>query len=197
MGWSCSWIAVRGKEPDILLNALGLHLSSEREAFPEARWTAANLPGGWFLVFRADHCEPPTFKGSVLTTVSADCELIHSSVEEHVMVCSTAYWRHGEKVWEIVHDAQKGIYDLQSSGDLPMSFENIRTKFISEQEAERGEKADVDHVFEIPLQVGVELTGFRHDHDYPTDEVNPFQVLMADAREQSAASGKKPWWRLW
>jgi hypothetical protein len=197
MGWSCSWIAVRGKESDKLLDELRMQRSSEREAFPESRWTAANLPGGWFLVFRSDQCEPPTFEGSTLSGVSANCELIHSSVEEHVMFCSTAYWRHGQKVFEIVHDAQKGIYDLQSSGDLPATFANVRTKFFSEQAVEGGEKANVDLIFEIPLQIGVEFTGFRHDHDYPTDEETPFRVLVADATQASASCVKKPWWRLW
>ena len=197
MGWSCSWIAVRGKEPEILLTELGMHRSSEREEFPESRWTAANLPGSWFLVFRSDHCEPPTFNGSALKGLSKDCELIHSSVEEHVMFCSTAYWKHGQKVFEIVHDAQKSIYDLQASGETPTTLVNIRTKFFSDQEAEGGEKANVDLIFEIPLQIGVEFTGFRHDHDYPRDEANPFQVLVADASDAPSSSARKPWWRLW
>lgn len=195
MGWSCSWVAVRGKEPDTLLTALGLRLSGDREEIPESPWTCANLPGGWFLVFRSDHCEPENFKDAALKALSMDCELLRSSVEEHVMFCSTSYWARGNKVWEIAHDAQKGMHHLQSSGEPPPSFPGIRTKYFSEQEAEGGEKADVDLIFEIPLQVGVEFAGFRHDHDYPTAEENPFHVLVSNAIEAPIRGGKKPWWR--
>lgn len=193
MGWSCSWIAVRGKEPAALLTSLGMHLSQEREEFPESPWTAASLRAGWFLVFCSNHCDPARFKSPALADLSADCELVHSSVEEHVMFSSTAYWRHGKQVWQIVHDAQKEIYHLHTSGDLPAYFFHIRPQLFAEQEAEGGATADVDLIFDIPLQVGAELTGFRHDHACPADEADPYQVVLLDER----SPGAKPWWKVW
>jgi hypothetical protein len=191
MGWSCSWIAVRGQEPDALLNTLGLQRTGELQEIPESRWSAATLPDGWFLVFCAKHCEPKAFKEAALAVLAAGCELVHSSVEEHVMFSSSAYWQEGRKVWEIVHDAQEGVDHLQASGELPPYFAAIRTRYFSELEAAGGDQNEVDYIFEVPLEVGAALTRFRHDLDYPTDDPEPFETL------RSTPGAKKPWWKIW
>lgn len=112
------------------------------------------------------------------------------------MYSSTSYWQHGSKVWSVAHDYQKGLYDLQSTGQLPVSFDGIRESYFSSQRVEGGEKADVDLIFEIPLQMGVELTGFRHDES-EADEESPYEVLAFVAKAGPASTGKKPWWRPW
>ncbi len=59
MGWSCSWVAIRGKDPGSVLARLGLRPSANREEIPEAPWTGAVLPNGWYLVFCSARCDPP------------------------------------------------------------------------------------------------------------------------------------------
>lgn len=197
MGWDCSWIAVRGKSPDVLLDALGKRLSDDREETPESPWTMADLSGGWRVVFRNGDCAPRLFADPALEALSKGCELVHSSVEEHVMFCSTAFWQDGVPVWAIVHDAQKGIFHLVTSGNLPSEFEEIRGKNFSDQQAEGGEDADVDLIFEIPLEMGRLYTGFRHDYDYPTEADEPFYVLM-DLKDRSGREReKRTRWRFW
>jgi hypothetical protein len=180
-----------------VLADLGLLRTGNCEEFPESRWTAANLAAEWLLIFRSDHCAPPEFREPVLAALSAGCELIHSAVEEHVMFCSTSFWSEGVKIWEIVHDAQKGTFHLQSSGDVPQNFENIRERYFSEQEREGGEEADVDLIFEIPLEVGLAFTSFRHDQEFATEEKKPFEVLVREKHKSLVSYVRKPWWRWW
>ena len=196
MGWSCSWIAVHGKPTEILLRELGLRPSGTRQRRPEAVWSGALLPNGWYLVFSSRDCEPAQFADNALATLSGGCQLVAASVEEHVMFCSSAYWKDGRREWSIVHDGQRGMYDLAADGSPPASYSSIRATYLAQQDAEGGTKTDVDLVFEIPLQVGVEVTTFRHDHDFPGAEPIPFEVLEED-RVTESPTGKKPWWRVW
>lgn len=196
MGWSCSWIAVRSKSESSLFSTLGMQRTGRQEEMPESPWTVTVLPYGWTLVFCSNHCSPSAFKDSSLETISIDCELVCSSVEEHVMFSSTSYWRNGSKVWSVTHDNQNGLYDLQSSGQLPTSFDGIRENYFTSQRTEGGEKAGVDLIFDIPLHIGVELTGFRHDES-AADEESPYEVLAFIDEAGSALTNKKPWWRLW
>ena len=196
MGWSCSWIAVRGKPQTALLPELGLRPSGRYRTEPEEPWSGAPLPNSWYLVFSNRDCEPRQFKPSALAMLSRDCELVASAVEEHVMFCSSAYWNKGTREWSIVHDAQEGIYHLAVDGSPPASYSSIRDRYYAQQDAEGGTTADVDLVFEIPLVVGVEVTGFRHDDKFPGAEPTPFEALGIDGTTE-ASTRKKSWWRVW
>jgi hypothetical protein len=198
MGWSCSWVAVRGKNPETILSDFALVRTGELWEMPEGDWSCTSLPNGWFILFAVRDCEPKEFKPEALVLLSTECEVVASAVEEHVMFCSSSYWSNGKNVWSVVHDAQQGIYHLKSSGEVPKSFNAIQTTCREKQEAEGGEKAEVDYMFDVPLALGAELTGFRHDYDYPTTEEKPFEVLhFSSTRIKEDASANKPWWKIW
>jgi hypothetical protein len=50
-------------------------------------------------------------------------------------------------------------------GDVPEVFHTIRKEMEEVQQAEGGDNADVDYLFEIPLKVAQSLVGFKHDED--------------------------------
>ncbi|TIL82515.1 MAG: hypothetical protein E5Y89_04795 [Mesorhizobium sp.] len=72
-------------------------------------------------------------------------------------------WSAGKNVWRVWHSGDKEVSDLQTTGDLPASFETLRQRAFSQQDKE----GDVDYVFDIPLDLAAELTGFRHDEGAP------------------------------
>ena len=146
------------------------------------------LEGGWYLVI-GNRCDHRVIAPSLLEVISQAHDLVACSVEEHVMFSSAAGWRNGECEWSIVHDASNGIADLQATGEPPSSYETYKTERLAEQEANGGESSDVDYVFEIPLDVARDLTGFKHDEDTDSLFVEPLEVLE-DARP-------RPWWRFW
>jgi len=198
MGWSCSWIAVRGANPDSVLSDLALTRTGEFWEMPEEDWSYASLPNGWFIVFSARHCEPNQFKPASLARLSAQCELIASAVEEHVMFSSSSFWKDGKNLWSVAHDAQQSIYHIDAKGELPPWFATIEVNARESQDAEGGTKANVDLMFDVPLDVGAELTGFRHDQDISSLVEKPFEILHAVVSQQVAVPAmNKPWWKVW
>src|SRR5687768_12041218 len=105
MGYSQSSLAIIRKSPDAILTTLGLRRTGEREEFPESPFVAASLPSGWLLVV-VDGAEHAIISDETLRQLSADCEVVTCTVEEHVMVSEAAGWRDGQRVWRVTHDAQ-------------------------------------------------------------------------------------------
>ena len=182
MGYSVSWLAVRGKDAHLVREQLGLQQTGQREEVPESPVLGADLPTGWYLVLANgwDYAE-----NAGLDRLSVDCEVVACSVEEHVMVSAASGWKHGRNTWTITHDSQRGREDLEVEGEPPSVFPAIRGRLMAEQ-AERG---DADYVFDIPVEVAKSLTGFRHDEDIEHAAAKPFEVL--------AAVKTKRWWQIW
>jgi len=140
-------------------------------------------------------CDHPIISGSSLSKISALGETIACSIEEHVMVSVAEGWISGTRSWSIGHDAQNGMFDLSSSGNLPAHYEGIKTELISQQNAEGGDDADVDYIFDIPLQVAEQICGYKHDED-SSPWVPPGPVAFTKSGT-SRAPGGKPWWKVW
>jgi hypothetical protein len=153
MGWSCSWIAVRGKETAAILQALALR----RPGFFERRdgsWMCADQPDGWFVVFAPRNSAPAEFQDRVFGELSQEGELVFSTVDERAMYSSSAYWKGGERIWSVVYDELEAPDHLATSGRLPSSYQAQREDL---EEEESG------LLFDVPLALGAELTDFRHD----------------------------------
>lgn len=69
----------------------------------------------------------------------------------------------GKMLWNVWHDAQKGIYDIHSSGAVPREFDGIVASQKAEQDAHGGAKSDVDYVFDAPIDLAALFTGYRYD----------------------------------
>src|SRR2546421_2194555 len=112
MGHSLSWIAVKGISPEETHSVLNVYPTGTWEEFLESKIAGAQLPGGWYLVVfsRKEIGE------KLLKKLSSRGELVYCFVEEHVMVSSSAYWSHEKMTWSVIHDAQKGLRDLQVAG---------------------------------------------------------------------------------
>jgi hypothetical protein len=174
MGVCLSWIAVRGASPEQVNALLGVRASGNRADFYEADCTGTDLPSGFYLVmFRRKELTK-----SFLRRISGSLSLLYGFVEEHVMYSTVAAWEGGKELWAVVHDAQEGIMDLHVRGTPPDLYPAIRDRLWSEQEAEGGEDADVDFIFDIPLSLAHELTGYRYDQDGPGMQANGFEVLQ-------------------
>jgi len=114
---------------------------------------------------------------ALLKKVSSAGELVYCYVEEHVMYSSAASWKDGKQIWSVIHDAQNGIRHLDVSGDVPKVLAVIAEKLNAEQDAYSDKKPEVDYIFDIPVELAKELTGFRHDQDMPGMLDDAFEVL--------------------
>jgi len=194
MGYSLAWLAVRGIPYNVALERQGLVPTEEIADHAQHPLSALANAGGWSLVV-ARGCDHRIISGQNLVALSADCEVIACSVDEHVMYSSSEQWSNGRRQWRVEHDAQKSIDHLATDGPMPTDFAATRKQFAEQQEAEGGEKAAVDLYFEIPLVLAQARVGFKHDEAAAFGTDGRFQVLM-DAMAPSRSS-RKPWWQFW
>lgn len=179
MGFSISWLAVKGKESEVVLRDLGLTPTGERDELPaESPIGGASLQGGWYVIV-FDRYEHELVRDHILQRISEDCEVVAAGAEEHVMCCFAVAWQDGQRIWWSQHDAQKGLYNLEVEGSPPERFDSLRRQRREEQDAAGGDNADVDFIFDIPLEAAKTVCGFSHDEAAPSEE---FAVLARAAR---------------
>jgi hypothetical protein len=189
VGYSISWLAVRGQDPSVVTSSLGLKASGKKAEYAEAMYTGRSLPNGWFLLV-INQCEHKFLAPESLSKLSTDSEVIACSIEEHVMVSTSELWKNGTNVWRIEHNGQESIDHLRESGDCPPGYPQIKSSLSKQQEDAGGKNADTDYLFDIPLVTAASIVGFKHDEDNGLEE-SSFDVFDGP----DAAS--KPWWKLW
>ena len=191
MGFSLSWLAIKGASRETALFGLGLRGTAKFEELPESPLTGVLLPSGWYVVVshRGEH---PTFmEDNTLARVSAATELVTCFVEVHVMCSHAAQWRGGRELWSLVHTADTGSIDhLEIKGEPPPFFASIRDRLRAKQQEAGGKKAAVDYIFDIPVETAQQFTGYRHDRDIPGASETPFEVL-----ETTESTPKRSWLR--
>ena len=172
MGFSSSWLAVRGKSSKDVLADLGLVETSSREWMPESEIVSTTPSSGWFVVF-FNEVSPEALKPEALKLISSNAELVTCQIEEHAMVSAASEWRNAKELWYVAHDAEDGLTNLDSSGELPTGFADIRDR----QERKRQTTRDVDYVFEVPIELAASIVGFRHDDSFDEAASEAFTVL--------------------
>lgn len=152
MGASLSWFAFSGKAPELILQDFGL--KSAGKVYRETPFHGGLLPSGWYLVIHGRH----EFTEDEVQRLSRDCEVVACFVEEHVMVSSVAGWKNGREIWSVTHDAQKDDDHLEVRGKPPIAFDAIRERLTKQQE-----EGGADFIFDIPVALAKDITGYRHD----------------------------------
>ncbi len=183
MGFSLSWLAVRGKDAEAVRRQLGVSGTGEHEDVPDSPLLGAELPTGWYLVVANHSVVEETEPVSELSTGG---EVVTCFVEEHVMYSRASGWKDGKRLWSITHDSQHGIDHLEAEGDPPAQFIPVRDRLTAKQIS----RGDADFIFDIPVEVAHALTGFRHDRDISGAADEPYERLE---RRRPV----KKWWEFW
>jgi hypothetical protein len=169
VGISISWLAVQGAERGVVLEALGLVETDERDEFPtESPIAGATLADGWYVVV-LDRYGHALLNDETLCRISELGEVVAGAGEEHVMCSFSCGWQHGQRVWSVMHDAQVGVEHLEVEGEMPSGFDEIPNRLFSEQDAEGGSEAEVDYVYDVPLDTTKLVTGFSWSETVPED----------------------------
>lgn len=204
MGYAQAWVAVRGLAPDVLLARLGLRATGRRESFPDAPYLAIDLPSGWYVVIDNYWRAGETWCGNLaLKRVSVGCDAVAGSVEERVMHSSLSSWTDGRCNWSILHDSERAEDHLEVVGSPPPPFDEIRSRLVESQRAEdevNRERSQfglgTDYVFDVPVELGHAVTGYRHDADYSNVADEPFEILVGDSQRRRPAAAPSLWRRL-
>jgi hypothetical protein len=71
-------------------------------------------------------------------------------------------------------------------------FASINEQLRSRQAGAGGQKAGADYIFDIPVEMVHQLTGYRHDRVMPELGERPFEVLAT-----TDATPQRSWMRRW
>jgi hypothetical protein len=141
-------------------------------------------PGGW-LLFLSRNLDD-AFKGRLLR-LTALGPAVACVVEEHVMYSEARGYEAGREIWRASHNSEKGIYNLDASGDLPAFFARVRDELREQQDEAGGEDADVDLIFDIPQRLAREICGFQLGEEEPAG----FRDSELRKAKASAAGGDR------
>jgi hypothetical protein len=162
MGYSIGYVAFQNKTREEVLALTGLADTGEADEANESPVSGASLPNGWYVLFLNEY-DHPLIASNALLAFSRVGQLLACQVEEHVMVSSAACYESGQHVWSMAHKSDKGRYDLEILGSPPELFGTVRDALVKKQDGAGGEKADVDYVFDIPVELVTQLCGYRYD----------------------------------
>lgn len=170
MGFRVLLASVTGKEPSAIHNDFGVAPTDAYEEIPESPVTGAMLPSGAYLLYINDEIVPDD---AVFARLSEDASMMSCYANETVMNSFASSWVNGVEQWSAFHDAQQGIRHLETTGDLPSQLAPIQERLFAEQ----GDSEDVNYIFDIPIELFVELGGIRYDQDIPGAGPEPWHVL--------------------
>ena len=178
MGFSQSWLAVRGERADQALETLSLVPTGEFEEAPEFPVCGLRLPSGWYLVIgnRFDFAERQP-----LASLSRGGEVVTFFVEEHAMATGFAIWREGREFVSIEHDAQEGDEYLEFGAADSDDTDEIMDRL---SEVWPG-ASNPEHAFDVPVEIALAVTGYRYNKQIVKIGEKPFERLERI---------RKKWW---
>ena len=188
MGFSISWIAVKEKTLDQVIETLAIEKTGETEEFPESDVSGANLSNNWVHI-QFNYVNNPLLKSDILQNLSKDTAVIFCQVEEHVMYTKACCWENGSFKWAVEHDSEQGLRHIREHGEVPENFKAIREQCFEQQD--QGDE-DVDYIFDAPLDLAASITTVRHDMDQQDEPEYHVLKVLKIKQEQ-----KKPWWKIW
>jgi len=197
VGFSLSWLAIKDTDAEEVCSGLGLVKRGGSRVVPDFEFSGATLATGWYVVV-GDRSGYEFLACCDLQALSETQDVIVCEVEEHVMYSSAALWRGGACLWKIVHEADHGFYHLETEGQPPTEFESVRAEYVAKQDAEGGDDADVDYVFEVPLLFARRIAGYKHDEVEVAGQEPSFEELeIGEGVKRPKAPDDANLWKLW
>lgn len=186
MGYSLSWLAVKGMPAQAVRDQLNFRPTGDREEFAESDLSAVEMPNGWYVVV-SNRSEQVASDAQMQRLSSSGAELVTCFVEEHVMVSAATGWKEGRKIWSVIHSTRERRDHLDAQGELPPSFNSILAEMKSKQQQADANKRNVDFIFEVPVALARTLVGYTHDQDIPGLSGPVFEVLSGKVSDALAA----------
>ena len=164
MGLSGSWIGFPNLAKERLLRELGLEETGETgDFFMVANpFSLGEMPEGALILYSNDFdwADPSRLLDLPRMGLVVGCQF-----SDTVMASNCSAAQDGQALWHVSHESDKGIYNLEVSGDPPAEFTKIRERCVAEQEEEGGEGANVDILFDAPLLLAKLLCGLKYDDE--------------------------------
>jgi len=164
MGYAISWIAFKDKGAVETAELLALSPSAEFEDAPRSMFSGVRLDSGWYLVV-IKKCEHKFVREPALRRVSAAADVVAAAIEEHVMFSTAEAWKNGHRTWKVTHESESGPRHLKELGSLPDAYRSVKGRLLAAQQHEDEGAREVDHIFDVPLELAEAIVGFKHDKE--------------------------------
>jgi hypothetical protein len=190
MGRSLAWFVVESTELDQIVAALEVKRTGRFGAQSVFPLSARQLPDGRTLLLSTNSDEP-SFKAKNLAVISRLGRTFSGSLEEHVMFSAFAAWGKGRKAWSVQHQGEEDVLNLKTTGKPPKLYSELRDAALERQ---RTENEDVDHVFDLSLELARRCANVDLDADLGDGQAGGFEEL--DIGFWKRLWNRTFWWRL-
>lgn len=172
MGFRISWVASQGITADEFLRTADKQRTKKRDEIPDLAWYLLELPP-WELILADGRDNYRDLGRTYAKNLSAGGrETLFFRCSDTFMKTDLRCYRDGQEAWSIIYKSDEETKDPTLNGEVPDMVHEILTQLKAKQVDD-----DADHMYELTAEVGLALTGFRHDTDPETDDPRPFQVL--------------------
>ena len=168
MGFNISWLAFHASGREAALRALGLHLAGEPKPWPKTLISGTCLPDNTYLIF-LNNCFHPLVTPQALASASGGSHIVGCQVAEAIMLSAAFCWRDGARLWNVTHESEKGVRNLEVEGESPLELAALRAAAEASQKKERKfpllplPRWGIDHYFRVPIDLAGSVVGFEHD----------------------------------
>ncbi|WP_315799482.1 hypothetical protein [Bradyrhizobium sp. SZCCHNR1002] len=159
--------------------------------------TGAKLEPSWCGIFGNYALVMDLLLGTTpprLARLPAQSRCVACVVLEHAMVSYAGYWKGGEPVWEVRHDAGD---HLETTGSLPGEFAKLRDQAIAKQRPSQTTRWKVDYLFNVPTDTAATLPLYPRDWMMRADLFSELRALKPiNGNELARLSTPPRWWQL-
>ena len=178
MGFRVSWIARRGASTGELIDTSGRALTGERHDFPDVGFYLLELPDAadapW-VVLIADGSEnfDKLDENHARALSDGGNETLFFWCSDTVMATELICFKDGTMRWAIRYSCEEEDMQPLIEGEVTEVAHEILARLRESGKADGG----ADYIYELTMDLGLQLVGFRHDMGTRTGETDPFQVL--------------------
>ncbi|RYZ15060.1 MAG: hypothetical protein EON61_01090 [Alphaproteobacteria bacterium] len=170
MSMSLVWFAAHGIDPELFLDRAGFSDTGDPDEYFDEEHSGGTLAGGWYVIVSND---VGLLDPAKVAAWSEGGRVVAVALDEESLNAMAIEWMDGKLVWSAAYDGSEGGEELAIEGKLPAVFEELQ----HEASALQAEGGGAEHVFDIPLDLAADVTGFRHDELGFDDDIGPFTAL--------------------
>jgi len=182
MGARLTWIAAKGVTVARLCELIGLE-PAPQEHIRKFRFSGAGRIQGVDLKSGFGHIAVAEYRSSILidclSSVSREYDLIYCELYENGGLSMLSKWVAEKEIWKIEHNQQLGQRHLEIFGTPPEEFHVIRDRLFAEQDAEDEGPAEVNFIFDVPIDLATHLTGYSYSRWFDGVEVDLRKIKIS------------------
>jgi hypothetical protein len=168
MGFRTGWVAVQVVGLEHALAQIGWVDTQRRTDFMETGLYGFELPG-WAVVVGSGFDYRHRVRPEMAQQLSRLGFAVHLTHSDGDMDGEITGFRDGSELWRVTYSGTRGVSEPVPHGEVPPMLKAILARCSAAQEEAGGRSAGVDYMYEVVIELGDEIVGFRHDRDLDGD----------------------------